>query len=301
MVENLRPITVTVQLYRVWSAIVYKRHRAWLEDVLPPGILAGRKGGEVGIIVTRILLELEASQSGANPRTVFVTTTDFSIFFGMINWEFMSMIMSEMGMDHNLICLYKNFLKQLKRYWFFDNYTSEDAATALRGVIQGDAISLIVAALALVVWATELENMSTTPGQTIKADAYVDDRYIVTYSKQDLERAVSSTITHDKLAGFTLNVKKSATLNSKNKKIIQGKRVSIPWASTIKALGYMASMKKRGDNRLVIKRSCKAINTLKRVNRNTIMSNTQKKEMCQRCGHTPTKLWVLDFHVLPEK
>ncbi len=26
-VEGLRPITVTVQLYRIWSGIVYKRHR----------------------------------------------------------------------------------------------------------------------------------------------------------------------------------------------------------------------------------------------------------------------------------
>jgi ribonuclease HI len=276
-VEGLRPITVTVQLYRVWSAIVYKRHREWLEDVLPPGILTGRKGGEVGIIVAKILLELEASQAGALPRTVFVTTTDFSKFFDMINWEFMTMIMTEMGMDQNLICLYKNFLKQLRRYWFFDNYTSEDSMSALRGVIQGDAISLIVAALALVVWATELEHMATTPGQDIKADAYVDDRYIVTYSKQDLMRAVDATITHDKLAGFTLNVNKSATLNSKNKKRVQGKHVSIPWASSIKALGYMASMKKRGDNRLVNKRTCKAVNTLKRVNRSNLMSTTQKR------------------------
>jgi hypothetical protein len=118
-VEGLRPITVTVQLYRIWSGIVYKRHRAWLEDVLPKGILTGRMGGEVGIIVTKILLELEASQSGALARTVFVTTTDFSKFFDMINWDFMSMIMSEMGMDSNLICMYKNFLKHLRRYCFF--------------------------------------------------------------------------------------------------------------------------------------------------------------------------------------
>jgi hypothetical protein len=230
-VEGLRPITVTVQLYRVWSAIVYKRHRVWLEEVLPSGILTGREGGEVGIIVARILLELEASQAGVTPRTVYVTTTDFSKFFDMINWDFMVMIMSEMGMDSNLICLYKNFLKQLRRYWFFDKYVCEDHMMALRGVIQGDAISLIVAALALVVWATELEQMAITPGQTIKADVYVDDRYIVTYSKTDLERAVETTICHDKLAGFILNVKKSGTLNSKNKKRAQGNHVRIPWVS----------------------------------------------------------------------
>ncbi len=57
----------------------------------------------------------------------------------------------------------------------------------------------------------------------------------------------------DWMAGFTLNVKKSATLNSKNRKREQGKQVKIPWASSIKALGYMASMKKKGDNRLVKK------------------------------------------------
>ncbi len=60
--------------------------------------------------------------------------------------------------------------------------------------------------------------MAITPGQAIKADAYVDDRYIVTYSKVDLERAVDVTICHDNLAGFTLNVNKSATLNSKKQK-----------------------------------------------------------------------------------
>ncbi len=96
------------------------------------------------------------------------------------------MIMSEMGMDSNLICLYKNFLKQLRRYCFFDRYVSEDYMMALRGVIQGDAISLLVAALARVVWATELEHLAITPGQAIKADANVDDSYIVTYSKVDL-------------------------------------------------------------------------------------------------------------------
>ena len=154
------------------------------------------------------------------------------------------MMMKEMGMDSSLICLYKNFLQQLRRYMFYDSYVSEDYMSALRGVIQGDAISLIVAALALVVWATELEHSAITPGQAIKAEAYVDDRYIVTYSKQDLLRAVDVTIAHDKLAGFTLNVNKSATLNSKNKKRAQGNHVRIPWASSIKALGYMASMKK---------------------------------------------------------
>jgi hypothetical protein len=137
--------------------------------------------------------------------------------------------------------------------------------TALRGVTQGDAISLIVAALALVVWATELEHSAVTPGQSIKADAYVDDRYIVTHSKLDLERAVSATITHDRLAGFTLNVKKSATLNSKNKEREQGKQVTIPLASSIQALGYMASMKKRGDNRLGRKEFARLLILLKEL------------------------------------
>jgi ribonuclease HI len=147
-----------------------------------------------------------------------------------------------------------------------------------------------------------LEHLAITPGQDIKADAYVDDRYIVTYSKQDLERAVSATITHDRLAGFTLNVKKSATLNSKNRKRVQGKQVSIPWASSIKALGYMASMKKKGDNRLVKKRTCKALNTLKRVNRSNVMTINQKRR-CVRGAAIPQLSfgsWISSFSLRNE-
>ncbi len=67
---------------------------------------------------------------------------------------------------------------------------------ALQGAIEGDAISLIIAVLGLVVWATEIASMSTTPGQRVKADAYVDDKYIGTHSKQDLECAVDAKLSH---------------------------------------------------------------------------------------------------------
>jgi hypothetical protein len=52
----------------------------WLEEMLPPGVLTGRAGAEVGIIGYKILLEIEGSQAEALSRTVFVTATDFFKF-----------------------------------------------------------------------------------------------------------------------------------------------------------------------------------------------------------------------------
>jgi ribonuclease HI len=48
----------------------------------------------------------------------------------------------------------------------------------------------------------------------------------------------------------------------------------------------MVSMKKKGDNRLVKKRTCKAINTLKRVYRSSVLSSTQKRR-CIRGAAIP--------------
>jgi ribonuclease HI len=64
----------------------------------------------------------------------------------------------------------------------------------------------------------------------------------------------------------------------------------------------MASVKKKGDNRLVKKRTCKALNTLKRVNRSSVMSINQKRR-CVRGAAIPQLSfgsWISSFSLRNE-
>ncbi len=155
-VDKMRPITVLNTIMRLWSSAKFRLLRGWMESRLPKAFASGRSGGETSAIIVDIALRLEAAMAGLE-EDAQVVTTDFSKFFDCIPWPLVSMVAREMGLPLSLLRLYEDLYKRMERHVSIGKWTSESSIIATNGVIQGDAMSLLWAAIALVVWVLRIE------------------------------------------------------------------------------------------------------------------------------------------------
>jgi ribonuclease HI len=280
LVSNLRPITVLPLLFRVWSGIMYKRLREWMSASLPRGITGGKAHGEVAAIALQLSLSMEESKAGLNKLDTYVLTTDFSKFFDALNWEFVFALAEHMGLPTWLCQFYQNYLGCLQRHFIFGGFFNPTPCLAKCGAPQGDALSLVWAAVGLAVWALLMERnpLSLNDRVSSTAMAYVDDRYILAYDHKNIYRLLKETIEHDKLAGFKLNLGKSAITASspQARRRLTRMNLSIPLKLCFKALGHCISSINRRSYKLVHTRFGKARSSLRRVVKASIVTKLQK-------------------------
>jgi hypothetical protein len=160
-------------------------------------------------------------------------------------WEFVFALAEHMGIPSWLCQFYQNFLGRLQRHFIFGGFFNPSPCLALCGVPQGDALSLVWAAVGLSVWALLMERnpFSLNDRFSSTAMAYVDDRYVLAYDLKTLYRLLKETIEHDKLAGFKLNLGKSAIAASSPvaRRRLTRMNFSIPLKLWFSALGHCIS------------------------------------------------------------
>ena len=280
LIPNLRPITVLPLLFRMWSGIVYGRLRSWMTETLPAGITGGKAQGEVAAIAIQLSMAIEESKSGLNPHDTFIFTTDFTKFFDSLNWDLVFSLSEHMGIPAWLCNFYRRYLGDLKRYFTFGGFFGPNPINSICGVPQGDALSLIWAAVGLSVWARLMEQSSSIPWDRFNsmAMAYIDDRYVIAHDLKNFYRLSKETIEHDKLAGFRLNLGKSALMASSAsaRRQLRNCKLAIPLKLSFVALGHAISSAARRSLTLVNTRFTKARQSLNRVRKSRITSKYHK-------------------------
>jgi hypothetical protein len=251
-----------------------------MSSALPRGITGGKAHGEVAAIALQLTMAVEESKSGINPYETYILTTDFSKFFDSLNWNFVFAISEHMGIPAWLCTFYRNYLGSLQRYFMFGGFLNPSPCKALCGVPQGDALSLVWAAVGLSVWANLMERTSSVPFDRFNSTAlaYIDDRYVLAYDYKSLYRLLKETIEHDRLAGLRLNLGKSAVTASSAiaRRRLRSLQLTIPLKLSFTALGHTLAAVAKKSFKLVHKRFNKAKASLKRVARVSLASREQK-------------------------
>jgi hypothetical protein len=164
---------------------------------------------------------------------------------------------------------------RIRRHFSVGGYFDVAAVEALCGFAQGDALSLLWAAVALAVWASFVSDEGG------EAQAYVDDRYIITRSQLTLQRIVQETIIHDGIAGLKLNKEKCAATASsvgarRSLKRLKVGRNCIKVATGFKAIGHSISGASKVNLKLCKHRLRLGMATNRRVKSSKILSRHQK-------------------------
>jgi ribonuclease HI len=223
---------------------------------------------------------IEESKSGLNPYDTYILTTDFTKFFDSLNWSVVFDISEHMGIPVWLCSFYKNYLGRLQRYFLFGGFFNPTPCSALCGVPQGDALSLVWAAVGLSVWANLMERTSSPTFDRFNSSAlaYIDDRYVLAYDHKVLYRLLKETIEHDRLAGMRLNLGKSAVTASSAiaRRRLHSFDFAIPLKLSFAALGHALSASSRRSFKLVHKRFSKAKASLRRVVKASLTTRQQK-------------------------
>ena len=200
--DKMRPITVMQTIFRLWSSAKYRALKTWIRDRIPAAIVSGKKGGETAAIVVELALRMEEALAGLeeSEEEVLLVTTDFSKFFDSIPWTLIQEIGVCMGLPRSLLRLYGELYKRMERHVSIGQWTSMEPILATDGVIQGDALSLLWAAIALTVWATRIEGSCGG----VETKVFVDDRYVMGSDAKAMQEALWETARHDRMAGFLL-------------------------------------------------------------------------------------------------
>jgi len=185
-----------------------------------------------------------------------------------------------MGIPKWLCTFYRNYLGDLKRYFTFGGFFNPTPIHSICGVPQGDALSLIWAAVGLSVWALLMERSTSVPWDRFHstAMAYIDDRYVIAHDHKNFYRLLKDTIEHDKLAGFRLNLGKSALMASSAaaRRQLRNSKFAIPLKLSFTALGHALSSAARRSFSLANKRFSKSRASLSRVRQSRITSHFHK-------------------------
>jgi hypothetical protein len=278
-VDKMRPITVMQTIFRLWSSAKYRLLKGWIREKVPAAIISGKPGGEAATIVVELALKMEEALAGLEEEEVMLVTTDFSKFFDCIPWRLVHVIGETMGLPRSLLTMYKSLYAGMERHICIDKWTSEEAIVASNGVIQGDALSLLWAALALTVWVTRIQ----TRCEGIETKVFVDDRYLIGGGGTDMQDALWETARHDRMAGFILNAKKcTSTATTARGRTRLSKMTmdaeKIKSVGAFKALGHTLAGTRRKIHGVIKTRIKKAMSAATRIKRLKMPSRKQKAE-----------------------
>jgi hypothetical protein len=129
-----------------------------------------------------------------------------SLVFEPLNWGFLFSVGERVGIPSCFFGFCSNYLGRLQRFFIFGVFFDPSPCLATRGVPQGDALSLIWAAIGLSVWAKIMDRSSFLSWDRLNsgAPASIDDRHVLANDHKNLYRLLKQSIEHDKLAVFGL-------------------------------------------------------------------------------------------------
>ena len=200
-----RPLTVMAVTYRLWAKKHAESLNAWLLSWKPAGLSGGIANSSCPDILWEIQMLLAKARTGDHPE-LFVLSMDLEKCFDRLDLANLGRISDKLGLDscRHTIRNYQN----LTRLLFVDSEPSDVwlHGDNLVGIPQGCPLSCILCNLASYSW----HKVCAHEVPTSIHYSYLDDRFVLARSWDELERIMQATTKLDASLGPVLNVAKCA-------------------------------------------------------------------------------------------
>ena len=205
--EDLRPLSVASSVYRLFSKWLL-RHLPEQQDRVHPASVGGirRRSAMQAWLPMAIRLENALANPDVLTETCFGFCIDTSIFFDTIEFPVAVQALQSIHVPEKYIRCWVRYLGQMQRVVTLSGSAHTESVSCMRGVPQGDPMSMLCATSCLAGWIEAL-----SPYNTVSPKVYVDDRILLATEKHDeLQEAFSHTQRWDQERGFCTRAKTTA-------------------------------------------------------------------------------------------
>ena len=196
---DLRPITVTPLVYRIWAAARTQQSMLWQEEWIDPGQHGARTKHSTSDALIRISLELEESiVEGTNLQGVAI---DLAKAFDNVPVNITFAIIEKLGMSPRLTRALRGMYSQIQRRFKLGQYVGE-ASRSTNGILQGCPISVMLLNAIMMVLHRAIDRKVT-------AESFVDDLTLLSPDPPALQATIDTVADFMALTDQKVNTKKT--------------------------------------------------------------------------------------------
>ncbi|KAJ9438362.1 Retrovirus-related Pol polyprotein from type-2 retrotransposable element R2DM [Diplonema papillatum] len=226
---NLRPITVTSCVYRLWACRRLQDVMEWQEGwVLPTqhGFRSGHRTDDVLMELTTLIEETLLDET----KSLYMVALDFAKCFDRVPQGIVLSLAEEMGLDARILRPLRAMYRGMKRRFKLPlGVGSEFEVT--NGILQGCPLSVILinALLSVVLRAVSVRVPE------VSSESLADDATLLAPAEAELQQAVDIVARFCALTGMCLNMSKTVAMGIRAGSTQQRRRR--PYASAVKVGG----------------------------------------------------------------
>ena len=223
---DLRPITVTSIIYRIWAAARMRHSLDWQETWLHKGQHGARAKHSTVDALIQISVTLEKALLDGLPLAG--VAIDLSKAFDNIPVDITFAVLERMGIDPKISAPLRGMYKQIRRRFKLGGCVGQEFVST-NGILQGCPLSVMLLNALMAVLHNDF-------GDNLGAQSFVDDLTIMG-RKKALEKAMEKLQKFVDLTGQEVNAKKTKAFGIGQAQNIIFKGKSLEWATEVKLLG----------------------------------------------------------------
>ena len=198
---DLRPITVTPLVYRIWAAARTKQSMMWQEQWIHSGQHGARIHHSTSDALIKISVALE--ESIVNNTNMQGLAVDLSKAFDNVPVGITFAILERLGMEQKLMNGLRAMYNQMKRRFKLGQYVGE-AFVSTNGILQGCPFSVMLLNAIMMV----LHKAIDVNGELV-AESFVDDLTLLSSKPNVMQSAVDTIADFMSLTDQQVNTKKT--------------------------------------------------------------------------------------------
>eukprot|EP00971_Amphidinium_carterae_P332120 6466112-Amphidinium_carterae.2 len=229
---SLRPISVESTLLRVWSGARFLKTRDLLAERVAPCQYGMLKGKSTTDAVARAALS-----TSCDGRPWEMVLFDLSKCYDTLPTHVLSACLQHMGMSRESADGLQSHLSKIRRRFKLPLRVVSEPLLAGRGLVQGDALSVLAAQVLIAPLAWRLQNFMSEHGGQVVATAYQDDIMIASTDPGLMDQMVAMVEQFAKDFALDVNGEKTVVLDFAHGRVCGKSRWGYAYVPGAKYLG----------------------------------------------------------------
>ena len=225
---DMRPITVTSIIYRLWAGIRVRQSAAWQAQWLHKGQHGGRPGHSTSEALVGVTLAFEKAILNGEPLTGIAI--DLAKAFDNVPQEIMFEVLRAFGADSGLLQGMRAMYEQINRRFKIGRYVGAEFR-ATNGILQGCPLSVMMLNALMAVLHLALDEVG------VYGESYVDDLTILDGATERLQAAIDEMAAFMDLTDQRVNEAKTKAFGTDGDPGLVYKGVPLKFTEEVKLLG----------------------------------------------------------------
>ena len=257
---QVRPISLTSHIYRMWAEIPWVHLQPWHLQWVPKELHGGIANRQTLDSYFAVALDIEQSSYTNHP--LYGILYDYAKCFDNICWQIERGVLIDLGMPPAILNTMFAYNQSIQRRFKLGNSIGPSFPNT-NSICQGCPLAIIRINAMITAWIQVISNHSTT--SYCRASAFIDDKNLRSTSSEHFTNAVHITKKFDQAIDAVINSDKTTVFTTTRLARQKLQNFEFPQSLNDKLLGASLSFTKRRSRELADKRAVSYMAVAQRI------------------------------------